>query len=68
MLQQPAVKATFLDARTHLKFYLSYRDGKADYDVGLEPWESFEVLHFDSASLTVIFKKKRMGLYRIDPL
>ena len=37
MLQQPAVKATCLDARTHLKFYLSYRDGKADYDVGLEP-------------------------------
>lgn len=37
MLQQPAVKATYFDIDTHIKFYVSFKNGKADYDVGLEP-------------------------------
>jgi len=37
MLEEPAVKATCFDLDTHLKFLLSSKAGKPNYDLGLDP-------------------------------
>eukprot|EP00916_Digyalum_oweni_P011515 GHVL01019164.1.p1 GENE.GHVL01019164.1~~GHVL01019164.1.p1 ORF type:complete len:217 (-),score=13.71 GHVL01019164.1:1240-1890(-) len=36
MLQEPAVKATLFDLDTHMIFVQSSKDGKPNYDIGLE--------------------------------
>lgn len=37
MLADPAVKETFFDKETHVKFMASYLEGKPNYDIGLDP-------------------------------
>ena len=37
MLKVPAVKATMFNAESHIRFSMSYINGKPDYDFGLDP-------------------------------